>query len=147
MKSICGSECCSECPRQKECGGCTKVNGHPFGGQCVAAMCVQRGGFETFLREKDTLIAEINALGIQNLVIEDIGLLNGFVVTLAYPLPNGASAKFFADNNVYWGTQVALNPAETPVRYYGVVADGSMILVSSYTGYGENPALVLYKKR
>ena len=31
-ESICGVDCCSECGRKEECGGCRKTDGHPFRG-------------------------------------------------------------------------------------------------------------------
>lgn len=27
MKSICGADCCSQCGRREECGGCQKTDG------------------------------------------------------------------------------------------------------------------------
>ncbi len=64
MSSICKMDCCHQCDRQKDCGGCTKTDGHPFGGRCVAAECIKQEGIEAFFRLKDSLIAEINSLGI-----------------------------------------------------------------------------------
>lgn len=57
MKSLCGTDCCSRCSRQAECGGCQSVKGHPFGGNCIAAECVKQSGEEGFqrLKEKDAL--------------------------------------------------------------------------------------------
>ncbi len=37
MLSICGAECCDECNRRDDCGGCVKSDGHPFGVTCIAA--------------------------------------------------------------------------------------------------------------
>ncbi len=48
MSSICGVECCNECNRKKDCGGCIKTDGHPFGGTCIATECIKQGGFEAF---------------------------------------------------------------------------------------------------
>ena len=31
IKTYCGVDCCSECPRLPECGGCEICQGHPFG--------------------------------------------------------------------------------------------------------------------
>ena len=70
MLSICGAECCGECNRRDACGGCVKTEGHPFGGTCIAAECIERGGFEAFKKMKETLIEEFNALGIQALYHE-----------------------------------------------------------------------------
>ena len=56
MLSICGIDCCSECNRRDECGGCVKTEGHPFGGVCIAAECIKKGGCNEFIRLKSTLI-------------------------------------------------------------------------------------------
>ena len=54
MASICGMDCCKECSRKEECGGCQKVKGHPFGkGTCIAAECIKRGGIEEFFHFKN----------------------------------------------------------------------------------------------
>lgn len=76
MCSICGLDCCKECSRREECGGCQKVDGHPFGGTCIAAECIKRGGQEEFLKLKDTLISEFHALGIEGLEDKKIYLGN-----------------------------------------------------------------------
>ena len=44
MQSICGMDCCQECNRKSDCGGCQKTNGHPFGGKCIAAEAFQKDG-------------------------------------------------------------------------------------------------------
>ena len=38
MKTICGTDCCLNCPKYKsECLGCNESNGKPCGGNCIAA--------------------------------------------------------------------------------------------------------------
>ena len=54
------------------------------------------------------MIAEFNALEIQNLQVNDLNLLNGFYVNLEYPLANGRSVKLLGDNRVYWGNQIEI---------------------------------------
>ena len=109
MVSICGMDCCEECPRKEECGGCQKVKGHPFGsGTCIAAECIKRGGTEEFLRLKSTLISEFHALGIQGLEVSDLNLLSGYFVNLEYPLANGQSVKLLRDDHVYLGNQIEI---------------------------------------
>lgn len=98
MLAICGVDCCSGCPRRTECGGCIKTDGHPFGGTCIAAECINQGGFDAFHALKKELIREINSLGIRHLHVADLNLLNGFYVNLTYPLPNKSSAKFLDDD-------------------------------------------------
>lgn len=144
MLSICGMDCCSKCPRQTECGGCVKTNGHPFGGRCVAAECIKRGGASAFAEEKAVLINEFNGLGIKDLQIKDLNLLNGFYVNLEYPLTNGMSIKLLEDNKVYWGNQIECPDSD---RCYGIVADEKYLLVCEYGCEGADPEILFYKKR
>jgi len=144
MLSICGADCCCECKKRESCGGCVNVEGHPFGGTCIAAESIKRGGFDEFIRVKNTLIAEINALGIDNLHVQDLNLLNGCFVNLEYKLPNGQKVKLLEDNNVYWGTQIE---GIKNNRCYGIVADEQYLLVSEYGNKGSLPEIILYKKR
>ena len=144
MKTICGSDCCSACSRLDDCGGCEKTGGRPFGGRCAAAECIRAGGEAALDALKTALIAEINALGIEGLRVDDLNLLNGFFVNLEYPLANGTRAKFLDDRNVYFGNQIEREGSE---RCYGVVADEGMLLVCEYGCMGADPVLLLYKKR
>lgn len=144
MKSICESDCCETCEKLEECGGCVKTDGHPFGGECIAAKCLKTGGKDCYYELKDTLIAEINALGIDGLKVDDLNLLNGFFVNLEYPLASGQTAKFLKDSNVYFGNQIE-RPGND--RCYGVVADETMILVCEYGCMGADPVLLCYRKR
>lgn len=144
MKTICGSDCCEMCSRSEACGGCEKTGGHPFGGDCIAAECIKKNGQTAFDEVKRVLVAEINALGIDGLQVDDLNLLNGFYVNLEYPLPNGTSVKFLKDNNIYFGNQIEREGSE---RCYGVVADEEMILVCEYGCMGADPVLLCYKKR
>ena len=58
MTTICGMDCCSACAQKDACGGCVQTGGHPFGGSCIAAECVEKGGREALLRFKAALIEE-----------------------------------------------------------------------------------------
>lgn len=142
--TYCGLDCCGQCPRAAECGGCENTDGHPFGGSCVAAEWVQQGGIERLNQEKQRLIAEVNAMDIPQLNLTEVTLLNGFYVNLAYPLPSGETVKLLRDQRVYLGTQVEQPDSD---RFYGVVADNQFLLISSYGRNGEAPDIVLYKKR
>ena len=144
MASICGVDCCSECNRRKECGGCVETNGRPFGGKCVAANCIKSGGLEEFPRVKETLIEEINGLGIENLQVEDLNLLNGFYINLEYLLANGQSVKLLEDKNIYWGNQIEIPGSD---RCFGIAADENYLLVCEYGCGGSEPKIILYKKR
>ena len=144
METICGTDCCARCAQRERCGGCRQTNGHPFGGSCVAAEAVQAAGLEELLRQKQALIAQINALALPGLRVSDMNLLNGGYVNLAYPLPGGQQARFLREDRVYWGNQVEVPGSD---RCYGIVADASFLLVCRYGCQGSDPELVLYKKR
>lgn len=141
---ICGTDCCARCPKLESCGGCEKVNGHPFGGTCVAAECIRREGMEAFQVMKKTLIEEINALNLPCPQVNDLYLLSGEYVNLKYPLPNGKTVQLLDDRKVYLGNQVEIAGSD---RCYGVVADESYLLVSTYGCGGSQPEIVLYKSR
>lgn len=136
--TYCGVNCCKDCSRVAECGGCEKCNGHPFGGSCIA----ERN--KNFDQLKKELINEINNLHINELVIKELFLLNGAYVNLEYPLLNGTTIKFLRDEDVYLGNQIERENSE---RCYGVVADEAFILVCEYGCNGVEPEIVLYKRR
>lgn len=135
--TYCGIDCCKECSRLAECGGCEKCKGHPFDGSCVA----ERN--KNFVDLKKSLISEINALGIDGLKVNDLFMLSGAFVNLEYPLSNGTSVKFLNDKDVYLGNQIEKKDSE---RCYGVVANEDFILVSEYGCNGAEPKIILYKE-
>ena len=101
------------------------------------------GQFDAF---KQQLIDEINALHIEGMPkVEKLNALVGSYVNLAYPLPNGSSAKFLNDQTTYLGTQ--LEPEFGGDRCFGVLANMDFILVCTYEAQGANPELILYRKR
>ena len=105
------------------------------------------GEFEAF---KKQLIDEINDLHIDGMPkVERLNALVGSYVNLAYPLPSGISAKFLDDNTTYLGTQLESEFGEHACsdRCIGVLANMDFILICTYSAAGENPELLLYKKR
>lgn len=105
------------------------------------------GEFEAF---KKQLIDEINDLHIDGMPkVERLNALVGSYVNLAYPLPSGISAKFLDDNTTYLGTQLESEFGEHACsdRCFGVLANMDFILICTYSAAGENPELLLYKKR
>ena len=136
--TYCGINCCENCVRFSECGGCEKCAGHPFGGSCIA----ERN--ENFSDLKKQLIEEINALGISGLAVDDLNLLTGAYVDLEYPLPNGTTVRFLNGKDIYLGNQIERPDSG---RCYGVVADETFILVCEYGCSGADPEIVLYKRR
>ena len=63
---------------------------------------------------------------------------------MEYTLPNGEKVKFLDDTQNYLGSQLE---SITNDRCFGIVANMSFILICSYEENGENPELVIYKKR
>ncbi len=99
------------------------------------------GSFEAL---KKQLIREINNLSIQDMPkLEKLNALSGDSINLAYPLPSGQSVTFLEENTMYLGNQLAANGD----RYFGVLANVDFILISMYDKDGNNPELILYKKR
>lgn len=95
---------------------------------------------------KKKLIAEINALNIEGMPkVEKLNALVGSYVNLAYRLPNGLEAKFLDDGTTYLGNQ--LEPEFGGDRHFGVLANMDFILICTYRANGEDPELLLYKKR
>ena len=102
------------------------------------------GGKEKLEEFKKQLIEEFNTLlNIEGLPkVEDLNVLPGKFVNMEYTLPNGERVKFLDDRQSYLGNQL-----EGETRCYGIVASMDFLLVCSYEENGENPELVIYKKR
>ena len=150
MKSICGADC-DNCGygKNKGCKGCTNTNGCPFGKQCFVAKYILTGGKENYELFKNQLIDEINEITISGMPkIKELVPLNGSFVNLSYTLPNGNSASFLENDEIYLGTQVESEfNDENIIRCFGVLANMDFILISEYGQNGENPELIIYKKR
>lgn len=110
----------------------------------AAAECIKTGGFDAFYSCKSKILEEINSLGIRNLRVSDMNLLNGFYVNMEYMLPNGQRAKLLDDKNVYWCNQVEILGSD---RCYGIAADESYLLICQYGCDGSDPEIILYRKR
>ena len=101
------------------------------------------GQFEAFKRQ---LIREINDLSIDGLPrLEKLNALVGKYVNLEYRLPNGSRVKFLDDAKTYLGNQ--LESEYDGERCFGILANMDFIMICTYDRNGENPELVLYKKR
>ena len=101
------------------------------------------GEFEQF---KKQLIDEINALNIEGMPkLKNLNALVGSFVNLEYPLPNGEKVKFLNDKATYLGNQ--LESEFGGERCFGILANMDFILICTYEAEGENPELILYKKR
>ena len=103
-------------------------------------------GAEQFAAFKQQLMDEINALGIEGMPkVETLNALVGGYINLEYRLPNGKTVKFLEDGATYLGTQLECEFGGN--RCFGIAANMDFILISTYEENGEDPELVLYKKR
>lgn len=99
--------------------------------------------FEGF---KQQLIREINELNIKGMPkLTALNALVGSYINLEYRLPSGRLVKYLDDNATYLGNQ--LESAFGGERCFGIAANMDFILISTYETNGQNPELVLYKKR
>lgn len=150
MDSICGANC-KNCGygKNNNCKGCKQSNGCPFGRQCFIAKYILTGGKESYETFKNKLIDEFNNLKISGMPqIKELIPLNGAFVNLKYPLSNGSTVQFLNNDEIYLGNQVKCeyNDGEL-IRCFGLVANMDFLLISEYGANGENPEIVLYKKR
>ena len=103
-------------------------------------------GAEKFAEFKQQLIDEINALLIEGMPkVEKLNALVGGYINLEYRLPNGNLVKFLDDGATYLGNQLECEFGGN--RCFGIAANMDFILVCTYEENGENPELVIYKKR
>ena len=103
-------------------------------------------GAEKFTEFKQQLINEINALHIDGMPkVEKLNALVGGYVNLEYRLPNGKLVKFLDDGATYLGNQLECEFGGN--RCFGIAANMDFILICTYEENGENPELVVYKKR
>lgn len=101
------------------------------------------GAFEEF---KKLLIDEINALNIEGMPkLTKLNALIGSYINLEYKLPNGRTVKYLDDNTTYLGNQLECEFDGS--RCFGVAANMDFILICTYEENGENPELIIYKKR
>lgn len=101
------------------------------------------GAFEEF---KQQLIREINELSIEGMPkLTALNALVGSYINLEYRLPNGRLVKYLDDNATYLGNQ--LESVFGGERCFGIAANMDFILICTYEANGQDPELVLYKKR
>lgn len=108
---------------------------------------IRIGGREMFEEFKKKLVDEINTLiNVEGLPkVENLNVLPGSFVNLEYRLPNGQRVKFLDEKATYLGSQLECEFGGE--RCFGIVANMDFILVCTYEENGENPELVIYKKR
>lgn len=107
---------------------------------------IKIGGIEKFDEFKKQLIEEFNALlkteGLPR--VENLNVLSGSFINLEYRLPNGNVVKFLDDKASYLGSQLEIDGLD---RCIGIAANMEFLLICSYEENGQNPELVVYKKR
>ena len=91
---------------------------------------------------KKVFIDEVNALGIPDLHITNLYVLQGSFVNQSYNI-NGNEVKLLDDNATYWGNQVIKDDN----RCYGIACCEKFILVSEYGKDGADAELVMLKRR
>ena len=91
---------------------------------------------------KKTFIDEVNALGIADLHISNLYVLQGSYINQPYTI-NGNTFKLFDDNDTYWCNQVQKSDG----RCYGIACSEQYILVSEYGIDGSDAHLVIVKHR
>lgn len=149
--SICGLDC-SQCGFRDACKGCTETDGKPFGGDCMIAVCCREKkcqncgkSFVLPCRLKEELIAEFNALGIEDMEeVTKLYALWGAYINLQYTLPGGQTIKFWDDDKIYLGNQL---PKKNSSRCYGLTANENYLLVCEYGENGSDAEIVVYKRR
>ena len=104
------------------------------------------GGKEKLEEFKQQLINELNTLlDIEGLPkVENLNVLSGEFINMEYTLPNGEKVKFLDDRKTYLGTQLE---SEFGDRCFGIAANMDFLLICTYEENGENPELVIYKRR
>ena len=91
---------------------------------------------------KKIFIAEVNALGLPELHIDNLYVLQGSFINQTYHV-NGNTVKLLDDTATYWGNQLQKSDG----RCYGVACNERFILVSEYGKDGSNAELVMLKRR
>jgi hypothetical protein len=104
------------------------------------------GGDTKFAEFKQQLIREFNDLRIEGMPeVKSLNFLMGGYINTEYRLPNGQTVKFLDDNATYLANQLECEFGGE--RCFGIAANMDFLLVCTYEENGENPELVLYKKR
>ena len=104
------------------------------------------GGDEKFEEFKRQLIHEFNDLHIEGMPeVKTLSFLIGGYINLEYALPNGKKIQFLDDDTTYLGYQLESTLGDH--RCFGLAAGMDFLLVCTYDENGENPELVIYKKR
>lgn len=148
MKTICGADC-NACMLKSACPGCAATNGHPFGKACLIAACAKEKKHANCsectacsLREK--LIQQFNSLGIESMpALSALYALKGAFINMTYKLPGGQPARFWDDDKIYLGNQLAKAGSK---RCFGLAADEKYLMVCEYNEDGTDAEIIVFKK-
>lgn len=91
---------------------------------------------------KKVFINEVNALGIEELQVDNLFVLQGSFINQPYNI-NGNDVRLLDDNASYWGTQIK----KADGHCYGIACNESFILVCEYNHDGTDAKLILLKRR
>lgn len=101
-----------------------------------------KNNFEKFKKE---LINDFNSLHIEGMPkVAELSALIGAYVNLEYTMPNGHKIKYLDDGATYLGYQLE---GAAGGRCFGLVGNADFLLVCTYGENGEDPELLVYKKR
>ena len=150
MKAICGLDC-DKCENKHNCSGCMEINKNPEQYACIVARCSKNKGCGRCddcterCRLKEELIAEFNALGIEDMPeVTGLNEMIGSYINLEYTLPNGQAIRLLEEDKVYLGNQMEKAGSS---RCYGLAADEQMLLVCEYGENGTEAEIVVYQRR
>ena len=142
MGSICGIDC-GDCELSSGCKRCAAIDGRPFGTECMVALYCKKGEDE-LCGFKERLMAAFNTLDIPNMEkVTELNALKGSFANIEYSLPNSRIVKFWDDNKIYFGNQMQKKGSD---RCYGIMADETHLMVSEYSGYGEDAEIIVFKR-
>ena len=80
--------------------------------------------------------------------VEELYPLNGSFVNMEYTLPNNKKVKFLHDDDIYLGNQLECEFNDNDCKKcFGLVANMNFLIVCEYEENGENPELIIYKRR
>ncbi|MBQ9734110.1 MAG: zinc ribbon domain-containing protein, partial [Clostridia bacterium] len=100
---------------------------------------------DNFDKFKKELINDFNSLHIEGMPkVTELSALIGAYVNLEYTMPNGHKIKYLDDGATYLGYQLE---GAAGGRCFGLVGNADFLLVCTYGENGEDPELLVYKKR
>ena len=102
------------------------------------------GGDGKFDEVKRQIIREFNDLHVPGMPeVQTLNFLMGEYINMEYTLPSGQKVKFLDDQATYLANQLEVKDG----RCFGIAANMDVLLVCTYEENGNNPELLIYKKR